>query len=123
MTFEEPKAGDGGSGGGKRDPTRFVVFVYGKVRACVKHLICRWVFDSYIHMYDLHTPSTTPHQIHPATPQNDPALRLKALTPSDAERWVNGLNEWMAYVKATMPIVPAGKEEKGAGGGGGGRLL
>lgn len=61
--------------------------------------------------------------MHPATPQNDPALRLKALTPTDAERWVNGLNEWVTYVKATMPIVPAGKEEKGAGGGGRGRLL
>lgn len=36
--------------------------------------------------------------------KNDPALRLKALTPTDAERWVNGLNEWVAYIRATMPI-------------------
>lgn len=35
--------------------------------------------------------------------KNDPALRLKALTPADAERWVNGLTEWVAYCKATMP--------------------
>lgn len=63
VAFEEPKAGPGR--GGKRDPTRFVVFVYGR---------------------------------------NDPALRLKALTPVDAERWVNGLNEWVAYSRATMPV-------------------
>lgn len=59
IAFEEPKPGT------KRDPTRFVVFVYGR---------------------------------------NNPTLRLKALTPADAQRWVNGLNEWVAYSRATMPV-------------------
>ncbi len=59
VVFEEPRGP-----GAKRDPTRFVVYVYGK---------------------------------------NDPALRLKALTPADAERWVTGLTKWVAYSRAALP--------------------
>ena len=40
-------------------------------------------------------------------PSNDPAMRLKALTPSEAEKWVNGLTEWAAYCRATMAPKPA----------------
>jgi len=75
VCYEEPK------GGGKRDPSKFVVFCVGGGG----------------------------RMGGAGTKEREPALRLKAESPAEAEMWINGLMEWSAYFKAM------GGAGKGAG--------